>query len=275
MYPHFLGIGAPRAGTSWLDQNLRRHPRIWMPPVKAVRYFKETSRRPIMTQLVGRSSTHARWRERVPRLLFRPGGHGGWVARFLFRPRTDRWYASLFTPGPDQLAGEITPAYGRLSEATIERIRILMPEVKLIYLLRHPIDRLWSEAALSVEKSGRARDVAAMCRAVRDKENVHRNSAYLDNIERWEACFSSKQLFVGFFDELEQAPVDLLRRLYRFLGLPVSGLDLAHEKRNARTYPDLPRELRAELNERYGPSIERLHRRFDNPFTRSWLESVG
>lgn len=32
--PDFLGIGAQKAGTSWLWENLRRHPGIWMPPRK-------------------------------------------------------------------------------------------------------------------------------------------------------------------------------------------------------------------------------------------------
>src|SRR3954453_9519065 len=37
--PTFLGIGAPRTGTTWLHSNLRRHPEIWMTPVKEVHYF--------------------------------------------------------------------------------------------------------------------------------------------------------------------------------------------------------------------------------------------
>src|SRR5690348_15932856 len=37
--PHFLGVGAPRTGTKWLAANLRRHPEIWLTPVKEVHYF--------------------------------------------------------------------------------------------------------------------------------------------------------------------------------------------------------------------------------------------
>src|SRR5947207_15861690 len=37
--PDFLGIGAARAGTTWLHSNLRRHPQIWLPPVKELHYF--------------------------------------------------------------------------------------------------------------------------------------------------------------------------------------------------------------------------------------------
>jgi len=40
-YPDFLGIGAQKAGTTWLHLNLRRHPGVWLPPVKELQYFNE------------------------------------------------------------------------------------------------------------------------------------------------------------------------------------------------------------------------------------------
>ncbi len=39
MYPRFLVIGAQKAGTTWLDRNLRTHPQIWVPPEKEIHYF--------------------------------------------------------------------------------------------------------------------------------------------------------------------------------------------------------------------------------------------
>ena len=38
MYPDFIGIGAQKAGTTWLHRNLQLHPQIWMPR-KEVHYF--------------------------------------------------------------------------------------------------------------------------------------------------------------------------------------------------------------------------------------------
>ena len=38
-YPNFLGIGAPRAGTTWLHENLKGHPELWLPYVKSLHYF--------------------------------------------------------------------------------------------------------------------------------------------------------------------------------------------------------------------------------------------
>jgi hypothetical protein len=37
--PHFLGIGAQKSATSWLDRCLRAHPGLWLPPIKELHYF--------------------------------------------------------------------------------------------------------------------------------------------------------------------------------------------------------------------------------------------
>jgi hypothetical protein len=41
LYPDFLGIGAQKAGTTWLGRNLQAHPEVWMPRMKEVHYFEE------------------------------------------------------------------------------------------------------------------------------------------------------------------------------------------------------------------------------------------
>jgi len=41
VYPDFVGIGAQKAGTTWLGHNLQLHPEIWMPGIKELHYFNE------------------------------------------------------------------------------------------------------------------------------------------------------------------------------------------------------------------------------------------
>jgi hypothetical protein len=43
--PDFLIVGAQRAGTSWTNRHLRRHPQIWTPPIKELHYFDVQRRR--------------------------------------------------------------------------------------------------------------------------------------------------------------------------------------------------------------------------------------
>jgi hypothetical protein len=51
LYPNFLGIGAQKAGTTWLHHNLQAHPDVWMPRVKEVHYFDEKIHEPTNTAL--------------------------------------------------------------------------------------------------------------------------------------------------------------------------------------------------------------------------------
>jgi hypothetical protein len=106
--PHFLGIGAQKAGTTWLHANLRRHPDVFVADPKELHHFDETFHRGL------------------------------------------RFYAGHFTPGRHQVRGEITPAYGILPVERIRFIRTVMPEVKLIFLMRNPIDRAWSHAVMQL-----------------------------------------------------------------------------------------------------------------------------
>ena len=49
--PSFLGIGAARSGTTWLHENLRHHPQVWVPPAKELHYFDLLRHGPIYFNL--------------------------------------------------------------------------------------------------------------------------------------------------------------------------------------------------------------------------------
>ncbi len=69
----FLGIGAQRAGTTWLYRCLQRHPQLYLPGTKELHYFDRlTGRGPQFTQvrslwsgLVGQGAAERGWRQRV------------------------------------------------------------------------------------------------------------------------------------------------------------------------------------------------------------------
>ncbi|MBI4357808.1 MAG: sulfotransferase [Candidatus Omnitrophica bacterium] len=65
--PHFLGIGAQKAGTTWLYHVLRAHPDIWLPPVKELHYFDQNLKVPktFRQRLIGRQSDNRRWRRHL------------------------------------------------------------------------------------------------------------------------------------------------------------------------------------------------------------------
>ena len=66
----------------------------------------------------------------------------GMLSRWVDLP----WYARQFRPAGGRLAGEASPSYALLPVRTIRLIRDLLPDLKLIYLMRNPVPRAWSHA---------------------------------------------------------------------------------------------------------------------------------
>ena len=176
--PDFLGIGAQKAGTTWLWENLRRHPEIFVPEKKELHYFDNKFERPL------------------------------------------REYARRFEDARGRVKGEITPAYGVLPRERIRFIRAIMPRVRLILLIRNPVERAWSQAVMDlVVRSGRAVGEVpeAEFLAFLESERSVSRSLYCRMLDNWLSCFPSEQLYVGFFDDIRERPRELLGELFAHL----------------------------------------------------------
>jgi hypothetical protein len=291
-FPDFLGIGAQRAGTTWLHAMLSLHNEIWLPHLKEVHYFDRKF--PISVNRQGAAdgpgkgilSRHfsAKWRRldiaRVrERLRLRRIGDFAWEARYLFGRWDDDWYASLFRGAGGRTMGEITPAYSCLGDRAIDHVHHLMPEARLILLLRDPVERAWSHAKMDLTRASRRRP-----EEVGDDE-FRRHFAgaasrargdYLGTIGRWLTKYPANQLFIGFYDEIVEKPGDLLSRLFRFL--EVSALPdaipagLRNRVNPTRDVP-IPPHLHAQLAALYVDDLGVLAERY-GPFPGLWLEKA-
>ena len=139
--PDFLGIGAQRAGTTWMHRFLRGHPDLWLSPIKELHYFNDPSNK--------------RWFRNLRTRLAQ--GPGRWDVSYFLGARDDDWYARLFSAAQasGKLAGEITPSYAVLDNAVLQRIHAINPEVKLIFSMREPIARAWSSWRNRLKKKPR------------------------------------------------------------------------------------------------------------------------
>lgn len=112
--PDFLGIGAPRAGTTWLNTLLASHPDVYTPTVRdEINFFDHYYAR----------------------------GLGWYEGLFPKADQADRYRA----------IGEVTPQYLECEECP-ERIRATIPEARLIVMLRHPVTRAYSQYGLYVQR---------------------------------------------------------------------------------------------------------------------------
>lgn len=279
--PDFLFVGATRTATTFLHEQLRRHPGIWLPPMKEIYYFSHQRQRGAFNK---RHREYAR--ELLPSIARAlEGERDGWTnvawgVRYLVGPRNDRWFLSLFPDLPGRVSGQIEPTYATLERPVIETIARLVPDVRLVFTLRDPIDRAWSSVT---KQLARFRD--RPMESFSDDEilaKIERQgvpmSCYLDAIERWESVFPKEQLAFGFYEEISDDPAGLVDRLCTHIGAgPHPALDadaLARRVNDTRRYATpIPERFERVLAERLAKPTERLAARFGGP-TVAWLARI-
>lgn len=281
----FLCIGAQKAGTSWLWENLRQHPDVWLPPLKELHYFDRPDdglwERLTQSRVVYRDARRGLVRGTLGlRWIRGDAGELRWHARYLLRSRSDPWYRSLFAPAAGRTSGEITPRYSVLPEAAVAHAARALPDARIIYLMRDPMDRAWSNIKMGADRYGgvdswRGPDLRER---VLKRSGVIAMGRYLENLERWERHFPRERILVGYFDEIAEDPAGLLRRVYRFLGVDDAERHLPAGLRvrvNPGPPDPIPDELRRVLAEIYRDEVSALHARLGGRYTKAWLEAAG
>jgi hypothetical protein len=239
--PHFVGIGAPRCGTSWVFTMLRLHPEIWM-PWKELHFFDSTDSgthsgydiasrrfrlrrgwRPVLKRLaVGSVPGAAAITRRFFPLLALQSPGVAWCARYLAGQASLAWYEDLFREGAARslLCGEITPAYFMLSRPGIRRFASALPEARVFLLLRDPIDWAWSTLCKDLREAGREpsvmTDAELMARC--PVPNGRSRADFGQNLQRWIEHFPRDRLMIGVYDEILGEPVAYLERLCAHIG---------------------------------------------------------
>ncbi len=211
----FLCIGAQKAGTTWLIANIKAHPRVWTPQfIKELHYFDVVhlgnSKRVLMQ----------RYRNRGDRMVAKFPERKTYFdrvvdANFAF---TDDWYAHIFSVAPKRaLKGECTPLYCAINDEGVAHVKRLMPNVRLIYLIRDPFDRAMSSFRMEMDLANTT--IGADMLHLLDQELFVQRGDYRGNITRWEREFDPSQILYIPFGRVKSEPQEVLRDVENHLGL--------------------------------------------------------
>lgn len=247
MLPGFLIVGAQRCGTTSLYRALSQHPAVLKAPLhKGIHYFDTSYQR----------------------------GMAWYQGHFPFR-----WQAARAerATGAAPLTFESSPYY-MFHPLAAERIARDLPGVKLIVMLRDPVERAYSahahelargfesepfERALELEPerlAGEADRIAADPRYVSVSHQHHAYLArgqYIDQLLRLAEIFGRASLHVADSDDFFTDPAVTYREILEFLGLPERG-NPVFERHNARPRRPMPTALRQDLAAHFRPYDERL-----------------
>jgi hypothetical protein len=194
--PTFLGIGVPRAGTTWLHQLLSAHPDVYLPSRrKEVRFFDRHHEE----------------------------GQG--------------WYEGFFCP-PDEAGryaaiGEISPQY-LYCDACPGRISTLLPEAKLLVMLRHPVDRAYSQFGFVIQR----RDFRGSFEEfVATRPRALEMGFYSRYLERYLDHYERQRILPVLFEEAVSEGSGVRAELAAFLGVDEDLFPDATERVNPSTVP--------------------------------------
>ena len=208
MGPDFLCIGAHKAGTTWLYQQLDSHPGFWMPPVKELHYFDQLSRVRRAGVPRSRDERDLRFLERLETLSAKPG--------------IDlENYGRLFESKASLLSGDISPNYSTLTDDIIRQVVEYFPNLKVIFLARDPVERVWSH--LSMEVNYHQIEPFDVTNIDEVDRNLSRRGMLLRSypsavVARWKRHVHPAQFRVYFFDDLQSDPAELRGSMLGFLG---------------------------------------------------------
>jgi hypothetical protein len=206
--PTFLVIGAYKAGTTSLYHYLRAHPQIFMTEAKETFYFTDRA----------------------------------------YHQGRD-WYEDQFADAGDAMArGEASTAYSAwpFFEHVPERAHQLVPDAQLIYVLRHPVERLLSQYRFDARMWWDKRPIDE---AVLDETRYVSRSRYAMQIERWLPYYPLERMHFLTSEDLRDHRRPELRRVFEFLGVDPDFVprDVSREhnrREDIRAENDVVRRLR-------------------------------
>jgi len=193
MLPTFIICGAQKGGTTALYDYLKEHPDICIPPKKELHYFDLNYYRGV------------------------------------------KWYEKQFKgckKNEINAIGEASPFYMYLEEVP-ERIHALLPDVKLIFILRNPIDRAyshyWHEVKLgyeylSFEKAIEKEEERLAKGDLFSKQHYSYKDRgkYVIQLKRYRKYFPREQMLILVNEELRENPQYTMKKIFGFLGVDVS-----------------------------------------------------
>jgi Sulfotransferase family len=206
--PDFLCVGVHKGGTTWLYQQLDSHPDFWMPPLKELHYFDQLSRVQRSSPSRCRDERDLRFHESIKSLSA--------------KPHIDlEHYGRLFEPKGSLLSGDISPNYSTLDDKVIRQIVSYFPELRVVFLARDPVERVWSHLSMEVQynqiESFDVTDIDAVNQKLVRRGMLMR-SYPSKVVARWKRYVHPDRFRVYFFDELQRNPTELRRSILEYLG---------------------------------------------------------
>ena len=273
-----LGVGCQKGGTSWLHKYLHSHPNCDFGfrkeyhvfdamYLKGEKRFRKKTKKSLAILKGGVTETEVKQEKtrNVSKLKK--------MARFYRDINTyyDYFYKLAHKSKETRIVGDITPSYAGLPQSVLRQIKLNLEErgfdVKVVFLMRDPIDRIFSSARMSL------RDRKNAGRPVTQTENEafltqfknrksERRTRYEKTITNIDAVFDPKDVFYSFYEDL--FTISEVQRLVDNLGIPLISPNFEERVNSSFQGEELDIELASQARQYYNETYDFVFKRFPN-----------
>ena len=249
-----LGVGAQKAGTSWLHDQLHRRSDADFGFLKEYHVFDalELER---FANFRPKRPTPLKWRT--------------WRrARFIARPeRYFDYFASRLKPPQIRLTGDITPSYAGLSAESYQRIQQGFAQrgvkTRAVFIMRDPVERFLSQQRMQLRKRGLltpAHEIEHLNKASLKllKRESPRND-YPATLDALRGGLAESEIFIGLYETLFTAATH--RELCRYLGIPEQIPDVNQRVNASQATTSVQVEVLQRLGRHFSPLVAAVQKR--------------
>ncbi|MFN3939915.1 MAG: sulfotransferase family protein [Chitinophagales bacterium] len=235
MLPTFLVVGAVKAGTTALHAYLQQHPEIYMSPVKETNYFSDADMQFAHFNIDYRQDIN----HNLQKYLAGPMEKKIHIAHI----RTWEQYNQLFKNVQQQSAiGEVSNSY-LYCPSTAKAIKAKLPDVKIVMILRNPVDRLYSQYLMNL-KLGKITGKSLLQEIEHDQNKKIKGwgvshlylevGMYYGQVKKYMENFSADKMHIMWYDDYKNNPSEAMRSVFTFLGVdPEFKLDMTQRYNEA------------------------------------------
>lgn len=252
-----LGVGAQKAGTSWVYRYLSGHPSCRPGPMKELHYFDT---------IAGVGKVGRMLHNRKERALTRRGNGSALegvrrLKEICAAPDANHQsYVDLMTDGlkPGQAALDISPSYAVLGADSFRQMAAL-GDTRFLFLMREPVARLWSAVRMKMAKKVEdAADFEGACQERLDlmlemsREKEFARADYAGTLARLKQAVPAGRRLVMFCEDLfTQSAADRICDFLEIARHPLGDLGVVNEGMRAGMRPDQETALAARLRPQY------------------------
>ncbi len=212
-WPNLFLVGAAKAGTTSVYDELARHPAIYMSPMKEPHFFSQIEPAP------------------------------SWAAFFPHVTDEDEYLALFEGAANEELLGEASTSY-LWDRRAAERIKGVVPEARILIVLRDPVDRAYSQYWNDVREGlDRRSFLEALAEEQRSGPGAWGVSSlyidcgrYADQVARYLDRFGAG-VQVLFFEDFVRDQAGTMAQIHSFLGVQPAAADVAPRKLNPTALP--------------------------------------